>query len=337
MTCYRLTQPLIWTILLMMGSCKPPIKSMYEPTGTHLKGRPYPAIVKNDSAYLFYLGEKMVLQYNYGPASLPPQVDRAYSRSGYIHPLLTPSGKRLTRIQPPDHLHHYGIWNAWTRTLFQEKTVDFWNLGQKTGRVDYIKTIAQIENKDYVSLRTLHQHSALGEDGEKIPALNEIVEITLHRTPEEYFIIDHQSAFNCLDSQGICLEEYRYGGFAIRGNENWDQTTVTMQTSEGKDQSNSDGERARWCLVKEKNATPASILLLSHPGNFNHPEPLRTWDEKGNNGKANIFINFSPIRNQHLCMKTDSVYLFRYRIITTDMEMTHSDIENFWSDFAALP
>jgi hypothetical protein len=29
------------------------------------------------------------------------------------------------RVQAPDHSHHYGLWNPWTKVLFEGDTVDF--------------------------------------------------------------------------------------------------------------------------------------------------------------------------------------------------------------------
>lgn len=33
-----------------------------------------------------------------------------YKKSGFLHPVWSPGGEILTRIQAPDHYHHYGIW-----------------------------------------------------------------------------------------------------------------------------------------------------------------------------------------------------------------------------------
>src|SRR5690606_42107088 len=43
----------------------------------------------------------------------------AYGRSGFIHPLWSPKGQVLTRVQPEDHYHHYGIWNPWTQLNYE--------------------------------------------------------------------------------------------------------------------------------------------------------------------------------------------------------------------------
>src|SRR6266566_5163143 len=50
-----------------------------------------------------------------------------------------PSGKLLTDDYPPDHKHHHGIWSPWTKTEFEGRHPDFWNMGQKLGRVEFVK------------------------------------------------------------------------------------------------------------------------------------------------------------------------------------------------------
>ena len=64
-----------------------------------------------DGTLLIHSGEKNLLQYFFKTVYPPAGVDTAYRRSGFIHPLWSPHGQELTRIQPPDHFHHYGIWN----------------------------------------------------------------------------------------------------------------------------------------------------------------------------------------------------------------------------------
>ncbi|GGC26068.1 hypothetical protein GCM10011386_17610 [Parapedobacter defluvii] len=80
-----------------------------------------------------------LLTYRYTVKAPPEGVDPLYGRAGYIHPLYTPSGKVLTRIQPPDHYHHYGIWNPWTKISYGGKEYDLWNLGGNKGTVRFVK------------------------------------------------------------------------------------------------------------------------------------------------------------------------------------------------------
>ncbi len=291
-------------------------------------------IVKTDTAYVFYDKGKKVLAYNYVPARLPENADQAYSKSGYIHPFYSPAGKILTKIQPPDHLHHYGIWNAWTKTVLNNRPVDFWNIGNKSGRVDYAGTVSLIERDKFSSLKVIQNHAMVNSGSNKETVLIESLEIKVYHKTENIFIADYISTYKCVNKNGLMLEEYRYGGFVLRGNENWGPETVNMLTSEGKTQDNSDGERAKWCLVTETGENPAGILILSHPENFNHPEPLRTWNLVSNNGKSNIFVNFCPIKNTNWFLESNKKYVLQYRIISFDGSMDEKDAEFHWMKYS---
>ena len=100
-------------------------------------------MVKNNGALTFRAGNKNLLSYQYQLVYPPAGQDTNYKRSGFIHPVWTPHGQILTRIQPPDHYHHYGIWNPWTHTVFEKDTVDFWNLKGRQGTVRFAKFISQ--------------------------------------------------------------------------------------------------------------------------------------------------------------------------------------------------
>lgn len=78
--------------------------------------------IKVDSVLTISSGAMKLLTYQFKTVYPPKGIDTAYKRSGFIHPLYTPHGQVLTRIQPPDHYHHYGIWNPWTHTLFEKDT-----------------------------------------------------------------------------------------------------------------------------------------------------------------------------------------------------------------------
>src|SRR5688500_1229936 len=73
-------------------------------------------MVKNNGSVTFRADNKNLLSYQYQTVYPPAGQDTNYKRSGFIHPVCTPDGQMLTRIQPPDHYHHYGIWNPWTHT-----------------------------------------------------------------------------------------------------------------------------------------------------------------------------------------------------------------------------
>ena len=47
------------------------------------------------------------------------------------------AGRVITGDYPPDHIHHHGVWFAWTKTEFEGRHPDFWNMGDGTGTVEF--------------------------------------------------------------------------------------------------------------------------------------------------------------------------------------------------------
>ncbi len=54
----------------------------------------------------FLLDGKLVLSYQMTKEPVPSGIKDAYSKSGFIHPIQSPSGQLLSRIQPEDHYPH---------------------------------------------------------------------------------------------------------------------------------------------------------------------------------------------------------------------------------------
>src|SRR5690606_2363902 len=118
-------------------------------------------------------GRKDLLQYNFKTVYPPKGVDTAYKRSGFIHPLNTPSGHALTRINARDHYHHWGMWHPWTHVLFEKDTVDFSNLRDRKGTVRFGGFTAIDKGGVYAGFSALHEHVAFKKDGSEKTAINE--------------------------------------------------------------------------------------------------------------------------------------------------------------------
>ncbi|MCK4746728.1 MAG: PmoA family protein, partial [Bacteroidales bacterium] len=114
--------------------------------------------------------------------TLPPDgIDPIYRRSAYIHPLRSPGGEVLTRIQPPDHYHHYGIWNPWTRTRIGERGLDFWNLGSGQGTVRFAEYLGMEETGELAGFRAKQEHVFFPGDGTEKVAINEIWDVKVKK------------------------------------------------------------------------------------------------------------------------------------------------------------
>src|SRR5262245_57752897 len=81
--------------------------------------------------------DKPLLRYNKAHVEPPEGVNPRYGRSAHIHPVWTPGGAIVTDELPPDHLHQSGIFLAFTKTQFEGRDVDFWNLAGGKGRVRF--------------------------------------------------------------------------------------------------------------------------------------------------------------------------------------------------------
>lgn len=290
----------------------------------------------NKKALILKRNEKTILQYNYAHVEPPEGIDKAYGRSGFIHPLYSPGGNTLTTIQPKDHYHHYGIWNPWTRILYDGKTYDLWNLKDKQGTVRASGVEHLYEGPVFTGYTANHGHYIFNGDNEKI-IINEKWKIKAWNT-NHGFLWDFESHLSPSTSLPVLIKEYRYAGFGYRATEEWTKENCEMRTSEGKTRQQIDGTRGRWIYITGETKTGRSgILFMGHPRNYNFPEPLRIWDENANGGRGDAFINFAPTKNKDWQLNPGEHYLLRYRILSYEGEMTPEKAESLWNDFAHPP
>ncbi len=104
------------------------------------------------------MNKKPILSYRFATTFPPDTVNQLFKRSGFIHPLMSPGGEVLSRIQAPDHYHHYGIWGPWTKTTIDGRSVDFWNLMSGEGTVKFAGFLSEAEGAIYSGFQTLQQH-----------------------------------------------------------------------------------------------------------------------------------------------------------------------------------
>ena len=248
------------------------------------------------------VNDKPILNYRYAITYPPEGINPIYKRSGFIHPLWSPGGEVLTRIQAPDHYHHYGIWGPWTHTHIDDRAVDFWNLVAGQGTVKFAGFLSEEEGAIYSGFKALQQHIDFGAKGEDQIALNEILDVRAWNLGEGVWMVDYTTSINSPLKNGIMLDAYRYGGgIGFRATEKWNKDNCTVLTSDNKTRIDADGSFARWCIVEGESATSAGrsgILFLSHPSNRMHPEPMRVWPIDANGGRGDMYFEFVPIRHE---------------------------------------
>ncbi|MDH5379375.1 MAG: PmoA family protein [Cyclobacteriaceae bacterium] len=283
--------------------------------------------------------KKQILSFRYSPQSPPKGVDSVFTRSGFIHPVWAPEGQIISRIQPPDHYHHYGLWNPWTHTEFEGRKVDFWNLGERQGTIQFREFISRESGPVFGGFKALQQHIDLTAPGGKKVAMNEVLGVKVWNTPSpQYNILDINSNLNAASNSPLLIEEYRYAGLGFRATESWTNKNTKILTSEGKDRKTGDATRARWCNIEETTAADSpGILFLSHIQNYSFPEPMRIWPEDANGGRGDVFFQFSPTRERDWEIKPGHSYGLKYRLIVYNGKLSTQRIEELWTDLNYPP
>jgi hypothetical protein len=294
-------------------------------------------------AVRFALGEQLLLAFQYAPAPVPPGIDPIYSRGGFIHPLLSPAGDTLTRIQPPDHYHHYGIWNPWTHTEFRGRELDFWNLDRGHGTVVVSGVPATSSGPVFADLDAslaylMYQDSAVTEGAERLLDEKQHVKVWAGMGEEGPYLIDFSSTQENVTEELFTVKAYRYQGFGFRATADWNDDNTHLLTSGGKNKTDGNGTRARWINVA--GPTPsghAGILFMTHPDNFNFPEQIRIWPTGMNGGKENVFVNFNPAQEQDMPLPPGEPRTFKYRMVVYQGELDPETADRYWQDYAYPP
>ncbi|MEI8225367.1 MAG: PmoA family protein [Bacteroidota bacterium] len=289
-------------------------------------------------------GNSEILHYQTAVLYPPAKVDTSYKRSGFIHPLMTPSGNILTRVSPPDHYHHVGIWNPWTRVKIGNHVTDFWNLYEKQGTVRFAGINSTVNGPVYGGFSVRQEHIDFqGKKHEEL-AINEVWDVRAWNveplTGLKAYLVDLTTFLSVAGDSTIVFEAYRYGGgIGIRANEEWTKDNSTVLTSEGKTRLDADGTRARWTDLNGafKNNGNSGIVFFSHPSNREHPEPMRVWPITENRGRGDVYFEFCPIRHKEWILNPGNVYRLKYRMLVYDGKIDKSIADRIWNDFAYPP
>jgi len=278
-----------------------------------------------------------VLSYNHAIVPAPAGQSKLYDRSGFIHPLWSPSGSILTGIHPKDHYHHVGIWMPWTHTEFEGKPVDFWNLNSGQGTVRFNRFVSTTSGPVYGGFQAEQDHVALKtSSGEKV-VLKEVWDVRVYNVggPEKgYWLWDLVSTQRCVADSPLKLLQYRYGGFGFRATEDWKDETAAYLTSEGRTRKDAHATRARWCdAAGVSDGDWKGITFFSNPQNFLHPEAMRIWPPEN----RYVFFNWAPVQTSDFEMKPGDDHVFRYRQFVHEGKVDVARTEQLWNDYAHPP
>ncbi|MGQ9620260.1 MAG: PmoA family protein [Bacteroidales bacterium] len=301
------------------------------------------SVVANSEIIRLIKDGKPVLDYTVKIVYPPAGVDTMYKRNGFIHPMYSPSGNILTRINAPDHYHHFGIWNPWTRVRIRNHVTDFWNLYTHQGTVRYAGINSITSGPVFSGFDVRHEHvDYQGKKPEEI-TFNEVWDVRVWSTEPitdaKAWLVDLTSFLSVAGDTAIILEAYRYGGgIGFRATAEWHNKNSWVVTSEGKTRVDADGTRARWTDVGGafEGKGESGIVFFSHPSNREHPEPMRVWPVD-QNGRGDVYFEFCPIRHKEWILEPGNVYRLKYRMLVYDGRVDKASAERIWTDFAAPP
>ena len=288
-------------------------------------------------------GDSEILHYRKSIMYPPAGVDTAYKRSGFIHPMYSPSGNIMTRISPRDHYHHFGIWNPWTKVKIGDHETDFWNLNLKQGTVRFSGINSVINGPVYGGFSIKQDHIDFqGAKPEEL-AINEVWDVRAWNTEPvvgiKAYIVDLTTFLSVAGNEPIVFVAYRYaGGIGFRATAEWNNKNSTVLTSEGLTRKDADGSRARWADINGafKDKGNSGITFFSHPSNREYPEPMRVWPEN-QNGVGDVYFEFCPTRHKDWQLVPGNLYRLKYRMLVYDGKIDKETAERVWNDFAYPP
>ncbi len=327
--------PRLWWVL--SGKTEAGSKRMYELVRGTPPAAPIIRANQNNKVLQILKDGTKVLNYNHAIVPPPAGQSELYNRSGFIHPLWSPTGSVLTDIHPKDHYHHLGIWMPWTKTKFEGKEVDFWNLKAGLGTVRFKRFLSTTSGPVYGGFQAEHEHVALQTaSGEKV-VLKEVWDVRVYNVGgpgKDYWLWDFVSSQRCVADSALVLEKYRYGGFGFRGAAEWTGEKAAYLTSQGRTRKDGHTTRARWCdTAGVSDGQWKGVTHFSHPENFRHPEPMRIWP----GFEQEVFFNWAPVQLDEFELKPGKDHIFRYRLYVHEGKVDVENTERLWNDYAHPP
>ncbi|HSL57743.1 MAG TPA: DUF6807 family protein, partial [Acidimicrobiales bacterium] len=192
-----------------------------------------------------------------------------HRRKPHLHPLVTPSGRVLTAVEPPDHPWHRGMWF----TVKHVNGDNFWE-----------------EQAPYGVLR--HGSDPLVVTGSRTTALTGIVDWIAPDRETEVIHDERRLALVPLAPDAVAVDIYisltasirveldrtpfttwgGYGGLALRGRPDW--TDTVLRTPDGEAHERLLGVPAEWIdLTGTVDGATAGLAWFDHPDNPSAPVP----------------------------------------------------------------
>jgi len=325
------------TLLLLFGATVNPVAE----SGPH-DAAAVLKIKETDATIAVARGETTVVVYNKLSPVVPDGIDPVYHRSGFLHPVSSPSGRVVTAVFPPDHLHQNGVFSAWVNTTWNGRKIDFWNLPGKTGRVLHHKVISVFCDGDVAGFEVDLIHRIV--EPPVIDVLMERWKVTVRAIDDSYHCIDLETRQTALTDLPLTINQHHYGGIALRGPGTWrepqDNSSETTGDEEaethespvflndsGSDRIQGNLQKSQWVsMTGPLDGRAVSIAVLGHPGNFRAPQAARLHPTMP-------YFCYAPCIEGPFVIDLEHPFHARYRYLITDTPPETKWLNQQWQDW----
>ncbi len=296
-------------------------------------------LTETDDKIRITLRGKPVLEYVKTARPVPSGIAKHFRRSGYIHPVYSPTGEKVTGDYPADHAHQHALFFAWTKSSYDGQETDFWNQAKELAGVEFREIVDVTRGDSQVSFRAKHAFT-VGQGDTRVDALMEIWKVTVHQTPEDHFLFDIESVQQCVTDKPLVLKKHHYGGMAFRGNVEWlkDKEDRDLKpgdlrflTSEGKGRLDGNHTRPNWVALNGRlGGQDVSVSVFGNLQNFRAPQHVRLHPNKP-------YFCFAPAVVGQFKIEPGQKYVSRYRYLVRSELATAQDNKAHWERYAKSP
>ena len=310
---------------------------------------------ETDAAITVSVGGKPVLTYNKATLTGPRGTEPYYRRSGHIHPIWNPDGQIVSGDFPSDHLHQHALFFAWTKCEFEDRKVEFWNQKLELGRVAHEKVLRLGNGKKSGGFTVRLSYMETANPDRPKPVLHETWEVRVYDDSGDHFRFDIMSTQTCAASSPLKIMKYHYGGMALRGSNEWIDTTLrdnirkweqvkkknpdahiaepkrkyNYLTSDSLKWKAGNHSRPNWVSLHGRlDGKATGIAVLSHPANFRSPQPVRLHPNMP-------YFCWAPMVLGEFEIAPGKPYVSKFRYIVHKGEPDSSSLNNQWKVFAA--
>ena len=288
-------------------------------------------IETNDSILVHAENGKPIFKYLKKPSAQAEEHDPHFSRTGYIHPLHSPSGRIITGDYAADHPHQHGLFFAWTKSSFRGKPTEFWNQKKKLGDIRYQSSKWKTEKSGKVILES-EQIFTTGKDSND-SIIKETWRIEIPPKQNDYYQFDLISTQSCATDDPLLIQKYHYGGMAIRGNNQWMEKNENgkpvgkMITSEEKNRENGNHSRPRWvAMYGPVDGESCGVVVMNHPDNFRFPQWVRLHPSMP-------YFVYAPMVQESFAIEPGKPYVSKFRYLIYDGTPDRKVIEGSWKEW----